>query len=78
MPEKSLSFNFTTNLSTWSSLNPTGTLTRTILYDQMKREPKTLEYLEIFLRGVVSFLPLYSKTLLDVTGVVLLKIMISY
>ena len=30
MPEKSISSAFTTNVSTWSLLNATGTLTRTV------------------------------------------------
>ena len=36
MPKKYLSCHFTINMSTWSSLNATGTLTGTMLYGQMK------------------------------------------
>ena len=35
-PEKSLSCHFTKNISTWCSLNATGTLTGTVFYGQMK------------------------------------------
>ena len=36
MPEKSLCCNFITNVSAWTLLNTTGTLTRTMFYGQMK------------------------------------------
>ena len=38
MNEKSLSCHFTTNVSAWSSLKATGTLTGTVFYDQLKEK----------------------------------------